>query len=325
MKPSKLAIVLGITAVVGGGLAFFYRKNLRKIEKDVEKETKDYEDLGIGDIEKIQNEPINHVDPHYGNIRRFADLPVSHQVMKLLHCSTNWTDDDLDWESAVYGDKGSFNSVHVVFKEDGDQDGYPNNKVGFFIEVPPLVSREKGAINTLKYRNYLEFLGRLSNEFWEKNRVECGRPKDVECLGLYSRIVEAQGGRILKYERIPESTLKSKAYYPNDRLDGLYRYYSDAKKTFDESGIDILPDGIEDIHLFMGVWFKIECVETNTYGMSLKQILQFLEEIVINDNYVIEDYNHRNQQTLGPIVIHPRNELEIILNSELKEEPIVFE
>ena len=322
MKTKTIALILGGAALAVGGF-ILYKRNLKKLEKREVEEKKEFSELGIK-IDKLDQDAIDIATKNrdYGDIRRFSDLPVPQQIVRLLQNSTNWEDQDLDWQTAVFSDAGAMNSVHLVFREGKDKGG---NEVGFFIEVPPIISNERSG-NLLKYRDYVNYMNHLSQEFWADHRVECARPKFTDVIGLYSEIVEVTDGKrtvkIMKYSKIPDKMLESRSRY-GDRLDGLYCYYSDAKREA-ERGVYIIPEDKDDIHLFMGVWFRMESPDRNYGGMTIKQILQFLEEMVLNDNYVIEDCNHKNRQVLGPVIVHPGDEFEFILDEELKIRGIEF-
>lgn len=327
MKTRNVAILLGLAAIGIGGV-ILYKRNLKKIEKNEETEKEELKNLGV-EPEVLEKDvvKISKSHPDYGDLKRFSDLPVPHQVMRLLCCSRNWSDEDLDWEKAVYSDHGSWDSIHVVFKEKSDGDGFPNNRVGFFIEVPPLYSSED-RFCPFTYRNYSDYLSKLAQGFWATNKIECARPGSPDIVGLYSKEVDVTNSngeviKLLQYERIPSQLLASHSEYNGDVKDGLYRYFSSVYREWDE-GNDILPKDVDNAHLFMGVWFKLECEDTDTYGMSLKQILMFLEEMVIKDNYVLEDNNRRSRRTLGPVIIHPSSEFEVILDHNLKARPIEF-
>ena len=323
MKTKTIALILGGAALAVGGY-ILYKRNLKKIEKQEAQEKEDFSELGIK-IDKLDQDAIDIATKtrDYGDIRRFSDLPVPQQIVRLLQNSTNWEDRDLDWQSAVFSDTGAMNAVHLVFREGKDAKG--GAEVGFFIEVPPIISNERSG-NLLKYRDYVNYMNHLSQDFWAKHRVECTRPKFTDVIGLYSEVVEVTDGKttakILKYSKIPDNVLESRSRY-SDRLDGLYCYYSDAKREA-EHGVYIIPEDKDDIHLFMGIWFRMESPDRNYGGMTIKQILQFLEEMVIHDNYVIEDSNHKNRQSLGPVIVHPGDEFEYILDDELKIRGIEF-
>lgn len=322
MKTKTIALILGGAALAVGGY-ILYKRNLKKIEKHEAQEKEEFSELGIK-IDKLDQDAIDIATKtrDYGDIRRFSDLPVPQQIMRLLQNSTNWEDQDLDWQTAVFSDAGAMNAVHLVFREGKDS---KSAEVGFFIEVPPIISNERSG-NLLKYRDYVNYMNHLSQDFWANHRVECTRPKFTDVIGLYSESVEVTDGkttaRILKYSKIPDKVLEGRSRY-GDRLDGLYCYYSDAKREA-ERGVYIIPEDKDDIHLFMGIWFRMESPDRNYGGMTIKQILQFLEEMVLRDNYVIEDSNHKNRQTLGPVIVHPGDEFEFILDEELKIRPIEF-
>lgn len=323
MKTKTIALILGGAALTVGGY-ILYKRNLKKIEKREAREREEFSELGIK-LDKLDQDAIDIATKtrDYGDIRRFSDLPVPQQIVRLLQNSTNWEDRDLDWQSAVFSDTGAMNAVHLVFREGKDAKG--GAEVGFFIEVPPIISNERSG-NLLKYRDYVNYMNHLSQDFWAKHRVECTRPKFTDVIGLYSEVVEVTDGKttakILKYSKIPDNVLEGRSRY-NDRLDGLYCYYSDAKREA-ERGVYIIPEDKDDIHLFMGIWFRMESPDRNYGGMTIKQILQFLEEMVLYDNYVIEDSNHKNRQSLGPVIVHPGDEFEFILDSELKIRGIEF-
>ena len=330
MKTRNVAILLGLAAIGIGGV-ILYRRNLKKIEKIEETEKEELSALGV-EPEKLEEDAvkISKSHPDYGDLKRFSDLPIPQQIVRLLNCSSNWSDEDLDWETAYSKKKGvtSWDSVHVVFKEKSDGDGYPNNRVGFFIEVPPLYNSE-GHFCSFAYNNYTEYLSRLSQGFWATHKIECARPASPEVIGLYSRSVEVENSRgekfnLLQYERIPTKLLLGYSKYDGDVKDGLYRYFSSVHREWNNEGVDILPDGIESAHLFMGVWFKLECEDTDTYGMSIKQILMFLEEMVLKDNYTLMNSGHTIRRVLKPVIIHPGSEFELILNHDLKVLPIEF-
>ncbi len=322
MKTKTIALILGSAALAVGGF-ILYRRNLKKIEKHEAQEKEEFSELGIK-IDKLDQDAIDIATKtrDYGDIRRFSDLPVPQQIVRLLQNSTNWEDQDLDWQTAVFSDTGAMNAVHLVFREGKDA---KSSEVGFFIEVPPIISNERSG-NLLKYRDYVNYMNHLSQDFWANHRVECTRPKFTDVIGLYSESVEVTDGkttaRILKYSKIPDKVLEGRSRY-GDRLDGLYCYSSDAKREA-ERGVYIIPEDKDDIHLFMGIWFRMESPDRNYGGMTIKQILQFLEEMVLRDNYVIEDSNHKNRQVLGPVIVHPGDEFEFILDEELKIRPIEF-
>ena len=320
---SKVALLIGIAVATIGGVVL-YKRNLRRITKSEEAERSEFEKLGI-DTEVLNKdaERIAKKSGDYGDIRRFSDLPFPQQLVRLLVCSDNWSHEELDWETAVFSDKGAYNSVHVVFKEHKEE--YFGTDIGFFLEVPPLFGSQG---NALKYRDYLNFLNNLAQDFWAKERVECARPRNTEVIGLYSRQVDISketSGKIqnvLQYTKIPDEVLIKRSRY-SDRLDGLYSYYTDAKREA-ERGVFIVPEEIDDIHLFMGVWFRLETPSKSYGGMTMSQVLKFLEELILRDNYVIEDVNHKNQQKLGPVIVHPSSELELILDHDLSVRPIEF-
>ena len=323
MKTKTIALVLGGAALAIGGF-ILYKRSLKKIEKRESTEKQEFSELGI-EVESLDDDAkkVAAKTGDYGDIHRFSDLPVPQQIVRLLENSSNWEDKDLDWESAVFSDNGAMNSVHLAFRESKESKAA---EVGFFIEVPPIISGERSG-NLLKYRDYMNYMNQLSQDFWARHRVECMKPRNTEIIGLYSDITEITDGKntakIMQYSRIPDEVLKSRSKY-GDRLDGLYCYYSDAKREA-ERGVYIIPEDKDDIHLFMGVWFRLENPDRNYGGMTIKQILQFLEEMVIKDNYVIEDINHKNRQTLGPVIVHPGEELEYILDKDLKIRPIEFD
>lgn len=312
---SKVAVILGIAAVAVGGF-LLYKRNLKKISKDEARKKSEFRDLGV-DVDKLNADAVNVTkdNDEYGDIRRFSDLPYPQQLVRLLNCSSNWSDEDLDWTKV-----DGYNSIHVVFKEHKEE--YLGTNIGFFIEVPPLLG---GPRNNLRYKDYTNFLNHLTQDFWAREKVECTRPRSTDVVGLYSRFVEAEvGGKtinILQYSEIPEKTLKKRSRY-HDRLDGLYSYYSEAKREEERGVYDIIPNEMEDIHLFMGVWFRLETPSRSYGGITMRQVLKFLEELVLKDDYVIEDSNHENQQTLGPVIVHPGIELEYILGPDLKVYPI---
>ena len=100
MKTRNVAILLGLAAIGIGGV-ILYRRNLKKIEKIEETEKEELSALGV-EPEKLEEDAVkiskNH--PDYGDLKRFSDLPIPQQIVRLFNCSSNWSDEDLDWETA---------------------------------------------------------------------------------------------------------------------------------------------------------------------------------------------------------------------------------
>ena len=331
MKTLTKALLAGaaITAI-GAAAWMLYKKNKKNTQEALQEEEKVLEHFGI-DHGVLEADTMSKVagDPDYGDVRRFADLDVPAQVTQLLSHSTVWSDDDLDWQSRL-GDplegNGIPNSVHVLFDSTRTA-GYPNNRVGFFIEVPPLY--RTGAYGSLGYRDYMLYLQQVATEFWAEHRLKCASPGDVEIVGLHSyagEVVLADGTTANRvcYEPIQPKFLADQSKF-GSRVDGLYRYFTDVRRESVENDRDVLADENIGVHLFMGVWFKAECRETDTYGITLRQVLEFLEELVLKDNYVLEDVNHRNRQQLGPVIVHPGKDFDFYLGRDLKVETVLLD
>jgi len=317
----KTLVFFGLAVLTVGGV-ILYKRNSKKLKEAEKREESELEDLGVNP-QKLNEETAEIVknSDEYGDIRRFSDLPYPQQLLRLLDTSVKWPEDELDWENPVYSDDGALNSVHVVFK-DRSTDEYHGTDIGFFIEVPPLIGN-----NTLKYRDYRNYLNRLAQDFWAREKVECARPSSVEVVGLYSQTINVENSsgeklNILQYVKIPDEVLIARSRY-GERLDGLYNYFSDAKREA-ERGVYIVPEDMDDVHIFTGVWFRLEDPNRVYGGITLKQVLKFLEEMVLKDNYVIEDSNHSNQQKLGPVIVHPGTEFEYILDHDLKAKPVLY-
>lgn len=347
MKP-----ILKYTLIGAGVTAFaifvskIFKKNKKEIKKQVKKEKKEFKNIGIEDVKELDEIVESANKEKEQPVEEFAELPIPEQVMSLLIKSNKWTPEDIDWENAVYppmkegsypgvdeieGSFGYYNSVHVLFKESGNVD-----KVGFFIEVPPIIQRHN-CISLFQYKDYSMFLDRFALNFWESHRVACEKPRDVEVHGLYSKkkYIKDEGKNkvypIMEYVKIPDSTLLENSVYKTKR-DGLFHYYSSVKMTeFDDirpfdPRYKELPEDVEDIHIFMGVWFPIEDYARRISGISISQIILFLEEMVKDpETWAVTDQTGRARKTLGPVIVHPGNQFEYILTQKLKIAPIVYD